>query len=571
MKFFLLNAAILLSSIAGLTTSQVAAFTNGPDSKEAGVPQPTADRIDHEGIGGVLVIAGGGNVPEDALKQFVEAAVRDRGEGKDHSVVILSQAAEDPAAAAAETQTWLTQAGVINVVVSQASADNTESIAATAEQIRAATGVWIGGGQQSRLSELFAGTAVETELIALLSRGGVVGGTSAGAAIMSKQMIASGTTEPTLSTGFDLLPGAIIDQHFKQRDRVGRSRLAVAAHPELFGLGIDEDTAVIVTQRSLDVVGTGNATVLLASSPHRSSEEMVLSSGQTADLTQLRRAARSRASGVDPGVPVFGPTQVDSGALVIVGGGGMPKPIVDRFIELAGGADARIVVLPTAVPRDEAFRQRVPGFFRDAGVAEVRILPQSRTAEVESEEFQEALRSATGIWFGGGRQWNFVDAYEGTTAVELFRDVLRRGGVIGGSSAGATIQGEFLVRGHPLGNTVMMAEGYERGFAFLPGSAIDQHFSQRGRKPDLIPVIRRHPKLVGIGIDESTAIVVKGTTAEVIGDHSAHFLTANRLPPEADGDLSKDQIDELYVSVPTGKSIDLEQLFSKDAATTEQK
>ncbi len=117
----------------------------------------------------------------------------------------------------------------------------------------------------------------------------------------------------------------------------------------------------------------------------------------------------------------------------------------------------------------------------------------------------------------------------------------------------------------------MMAEGYERGFAFLPGSAIDQHFSQRGRKPDLIPVIRRHPKLLGIGIDESTAIVVKGTTVEVIGDHSAHFLTANRLPAEADGDLSKDQIDELYVSVPTGKSIDLGQLFSTDAASTEQK
>jgi hypothetical protein len=72
----------------------------------------------------------------------------------------------------------------------------------------------------------------------------------------------------------------------------------------------------------------------------------------------------------------------------------------------------------------------------------------------------------------------------------------------------------------------MMAEGYERGFAFLPGVAIDQHFSQRGRHRDLVPVVDRHPKLLGIGIDEATAIVVTGSRAEVIGDHAAHFITA---------------------------------------------
>ncbi|MEZ6061552.1 MAG: cyanophycinase [Planctomycetaceae bacterium] len=151
------------------------------------------------------------------------------------------------------------------------------------------------------------------------------------------------------------------------------------------------------------------------------------------------------------------------------------------------------------------------------------VLPHSRPDEVASEEFQTVLQQATGIWFDGGRQWRFVDAYEGTVAVELFRDVLRRGGVIGGSSAGATIQGEYLVRGHPLGNTVMMAEGYERGFGFLPGVAIDQHFSQRGRRPDLLPVIARHRQLLGIGIDEGTALVVN-RTAEIIGEHSAFFL-----------------------------------------------
>ncbi|MFM7919635.1 MAG: cyanophycinase, partial [Planctomycetaceae bacterium] len=203
---------------------------------------------------------------------------------------------------------------------------------------------------------------------------------------------------------------------------------------------------------------------------------------------------------------------MNKGALVIVGGGGMPQSIVDRFVQLAGGPNANIVVLPTAVPREQT-DLRIPGFLARAGVKKVTVLDQRGPEEVSSETFRLALKEATGIWFGGGRQWNFVDAYENTDAVAAFHEVLQRGGVIAGSSAGATIQGEFLVRGHPLGNQVMMAEGYERGFAFLPGSAIDQHFAQRGRQPDLLPVIQRHPQMLGIGLDEATAIVVQGSRA----------------------------------------------------------
>ena len=240
----------------------------------------------------------------------------------------------------------------------------------------------------------------------------------------------------------------------------------------------------------------------------------------------------------------------------------MPKDVVDRFIELAGGRDARIVVLPTAVPRGDT-TDEVPGFLKRADVANITVLTQ-RYGEVETDAFQSAVKSATGVWFGGGRQWNFVDAYEGTTAVEAFHDVLRRGGVIGGSSAGATIQGEFLVRGHPLGNTVMMAEGYERGFAFLPGVAIDQHFAQRGRQPDLLPVVKGHPKLLGIGIDEGTAVVVTGSKAEVIGQHSAHFVSAQHLkslPPETSLPMDVSSAAALYTTVNTGDSIELQTLI----------
>jgi cyanophycinase-like exopeptidase len=78
----------------------------------------------------------------------------------------------------------------------------------------------------------------------------------------------------------------------------------------------------------------------------------------------------------------------------------------------------------------------------------------------------------------------------------------------------------------------MMAEGYERGLSFLPGTAIDQHFSQRQRQADLTAVVQRFPQLLGIGIDEQTALIVRGQTAEVLGAGRAHFFD-NRSPSQA--------------------------------------
>ena len=109
----------------------------------------------------------------------------------------------------------------------------------------------------------------------------------------------------------------------------------------------------------------------------------------------------------------------------------------------------------------------------------------------------------------------------------------------------------------------MMAEGYERGFAFLPGTAIDQHFTQRGRLPDLLPVIQRHPQLLGIGIDEGTAIVVTGTQVDVVGQHSAHFVSAKQLTGLSDDQplpSTAEEAAKLYVSAKSGESLDLTQI-----------
>ena len=212
------------------------------------------------------------------------------------------------------------------------------------------------------------------------------------------------------------------------------------------------------------------------------------------------------------------------GSLIIVGGGGMPKVIFDRFFEAAGGRDAKLVVVPTAgsgAEYDESTSS--VKMFKKAGATNVHLLHTRDTKVADSEEFVAVLRDARAVWFGGGRQWRLADAYLGTKTEAAFHDVLKRGGVIGGSSAGATIQASYLVRGAPEGNQIMMSPGHEKGFGFIRRSAIDQHLLARERENDMLPVIRKHPHLLGIGIDESTALYVRGNSAEVIGKSKVLF------------------------------------------------
>ena len=110
------------------------------------------------------------------------------------------------------------------------------------------------------------------------------------------------------------------------------------------------------------------------------------------------------------------------------------------------------------------------------------IHTKDRSRADSARAILDPIRNATGLWFGGGRQWNFSDSYYGTTAHRLMHEVLARGGVIAGSSAGASIQAEWMARGDPLGNQKIIAPGYERGLGFIKGVAIDQHFTQRDRR-----------------------------------------------------------------------------------------
>ena len=207
-----------------------------------------------------------------------------------------------------------------------------------------------------------------------------------------------------------------------------------------------------------------------------------------------------------------------NGSLVIVGGGNLGDTILKRFIDLAGGADASIVVIPTAAG-SESYGENAAsaGRMRNLGAKEVTVLHTTDRSKANTDSFVLPLENATGVWFGGGRQWRLVDAYMGTKTEKMFWDVLDRGGVIGGSSAGATIQGSYLARGDTKNNQIMMGD-HEEGFGFIKNIAIDQHVLARNRQFDMFEILKNRPELLGISIDESTAIIVKGNIFEVLGE-----------------------------------------------------
>jgi cyanophycinase len=215
------------------------------------------------------------------------------------------------------------------------------------------------------------------------------------------------------------------------------------------------------------------------------------------------------------------------GKLVIIGGGSAAGTgIMERFVSLGGGPGKKFIIVPTAngnLNQDGSVRvynesQVIRPWLR-MGIKNVHMLHSHSPKIADTEDFVKELRNADAVWFDGGRQWNIVDSYAGTRAYTEFHKLLDRGGAIGGSSAGATIQGEYLVRGDTAGAHIVMTKepNHQKGFAFLRRSAIDQHINTRNRWDDLDPVIAKYPRLLGIGLSEGTAIIVSGDTFEVMG------------------------------------------------------
>jgi cyanophycinase len=215
----------------------------------------------------------------------------------------------------------------------------------------------------------------------------------------------------------------------------------------------------------------------------------------------------------------------NGGSLVICGGGEMPDAVNERFIQLAGGKAARLVIIATGKRcRDEAeLRDEFSDFF-EMNLPEIHLFNPLTREDVENEEFCAPLRRATGVWIGGGAQGRLADMFRGSLAEKLVHQVLEQGGVVGGTSAGASVMSTVMIRHGSSTEAV-----FDRGLGLANRTVIDQHFRQRNRQPRLIAAVEKHPHLVGLGIDEETAAVIKGNQMQVLGAASV-FVVMGETP-----------------------------------------
>jgi cyanophycinase len=238
---------------------------------------PSSPPLMKSDIVGALVIVGGGVLPNSIRDCFLDLA---GGREKTRLVVIptaseLADRMQDFKSYAYWQAQNLKSVSMLHTLDHKKANDP-----AFVEPLTHANAAWLSGGDQSRLAGAYHGTAVERELRRLLNRGGVIGGTSAGASVMSSVMITGGNPRAVVGTGFGLLPDVVIDQHFENRRRRDRLLWVVSQYPSCLGLGIDEQTAVVVRGHTFTVVG--NARVV-----DQKGEWKVLKSGESGDLLSL--------------------------------------------------------------------------------------------------------------------------------------------------------------------------------------------------------------------------------------------------------------------------------------------
>ncbi len=199
------------------------------------------------------------------------------------------------------------------------------------------------------------------------------------------------------------------------------------------------------------------------------------------------------------------------GTVLAHGGGPLRADVVDRFARLCGKT-GRLVLIPTASEGADnpATLQSLPTRWRKR-VGNVEVLHTLDPERANDLDFVRPLLEADCVWFGGGAQGRLRDAYVDTKVHEALHAVLRRGGVIGGYSAGAAILSSVIIR---RGNPEPVEDV---GFGVLPEVIVDQHFVVEHREPRLRTMLERYPDRVGFGIDEQAALLVHGTDYEVIG------------------------------------------------------
>jgi cyanophycinase len=222
------------------------------------------------------------------------------------------------------------------------------------------------------------------------------------------------------------------------------------------------------------------------------------------------------------------------GTIVAVGGGTTTTAITKRTLELAGGAAARVIVIPQASERSDG--KASAAMWRELGVRDVSILELS-----DAVAAVKAVESADLIWMPGGDQNRLMKVLLPTGVPEAIRKRFHAGAVVGGTSAGAAVLSQIMITGEAeLDRIRRGATQTAEGLALWPRAIVDQHFVKRQRFNRLLSAVLDRPELVGFGVDESTAAIVRGSKVDVVGSGQVLVIDARKATtaPGKSGDLS---------------------------------
>jgi cyanophycinase len=226
---------------------------------------------------------------------------------------------------------------------------------------------------------------------------------------------------------------------------------------------------------------------------------------------------------------LVGATDPPKGHLVLIGGGEKPDVAMQKFVELAGGPEAPIVAIPTASTDDDVGTYYTTLFAEKYGCPHVVTLDIRTRDDALRPDFVALAEKATGIFFGGGDQVRILAALEGTPVLDALSRAFRRGAVVGGTSAGTACQSGLMITGE--GDFKVVRTGsveLRAGLGFFSDVVVDQHFIARQRSNRLLSVILEHPDLLGVGVDEDTAIWVRPDgTFQVLGESSVMVFDAS--------------------------------------------
>lgn len=489
----------------------------------ATAPAPSAPADEYpEPLRGTIITHGGGAIADGTLKAFVTKAQK-----LGSQIVVITDPSHNGAQLERIRRFWLGR-GLSKVSFTQTAPTTANTHdpkhdpkhATLHAALKDARAVWIETRDPVPLAPLKA----------VINSGGLVGGA----------LVAS------------LLPFSQIETSYEKAGATSSLEKSLTKHPGHVGFGIESHAALLVENRKLTTIGSGAVHLLLASSADRKARTIILQSGAVRDFVATTRAAQARAG--DPFPPeTFPEPELAGGSVFLIGGGPTPRRALEAFISEAGGERARIVVIHSAIADRPIAKHKDIAMFRKVGAKNLRLVHAEDREVANSPQTIDHIDAAGGVWFTGGRQWRLADRYlDKPFRNALLRLLVERDGAVGGTSAGATFCGDYLLRGDPLGNNTLIAEGYERGLGLIRGLTVDQHFSQRERLPDLIKFKRRFPQLLPIGVDESTAAIITGSTLRVGGLGSVTILDRR-------ADAGAPRGDEQFTILERGDRYDLKK------------